>query len=306
MCTHTWSIKLILMSVCWCSPQSQCQFVTPQSLILLFQHRITATRAVKNFKICHPLRWWWLPVQCSAARPWCWRRQNRQQIWWEWVTRAIKCEKLYTMEKYCLAVSVRVLASFCLTTEVPLRLEPSVKQILMKTDNNTIKAKIRMQIISKGVVYHEICNCHEFRRWTRLLSSLLFPYIMWSEIRLCCEAVLCVFVSQCVVSVCTIFPSAMTHHCFPDWSPSICMFCVVSGAGAGYGAQQTGEFNCTLWPKGIHILSHGAQGPFFVSFVTPVHHIAVHRGGCMSMTVISIFSIRMSCIIEILIFKRTL
>lgn len=81
------------------------------------------------------------------------------------------------------------------------------------------------------------------------------------------------------------------------------MLCVVSGAGAGYGAQQTGEFPCILSPKGTHILSHGAQGPYCVSFVTPVHYIAIHRGGCMSMTVISIFSVSMSCIIEILIFK---
>lgn len=47
------------------------------------------------------------------------------------------------------------------------------------------------------------------------------------------------------------------------------MFCVVSGAGVGYGAQQTGEFSCTLLQRDT--LSDSAQDPNS----TPARHIAI-------------------------------
>lgn len=93
--------------------------------------------------------------------------------------------------------------------------------------------------------------------------------------------------SRCVcVSVCTLSLSFVTHNCCPYWSPSIYMFCVVSGAGAGYGPQQTGEFPCILSPKKSYTHTH--THPFTqscVSFVTRVHHIAIHRSCCVSITV---------------------
>lgn len=61
------------------------------------------------------------------------------------------------------------------------------------------------------------------------------------------------------------------------------MCCVVIGAGAGYGAQQTGEFLCSLSVKETHTLSHHAQDPLCVYFVTAgVCFFAVFCGEAMT------------------------
>ena len=63
------------------------------------------------------------------------------------------------------------------------------------------------------------------------------------------------------------------------------MFCVVSGAGAGYGVQQTGEFP---HHRSLHIMSHSLHQYITLRCIS----------GCMRMTAGCIFSISMSCMIE--------
>lgn len=50
-----------------------------QLAIILSCHNITTSNAGKCIMF---LRWWWLPLYSSAARPWGRRCKNHQQIWW--------------------------------------------------------------------------------------------------------------------------------------------------------------------------------------------------------------------------------
>lgn len=88
---------------------------------------------------------------------------------------------------------------------------------------------------------------------------------------------------------------------------SVDKFCVVSGAAAGYGAQQTGlrVFSCSLTQRhtytSFHTMHHTS-----VCRSSQVHDIAVYRGDCMSMAVLSVFSIGMTCIIDLKMLMYTL